>query len=142
MSATSEIVSAVVGTVAAAFGIWLVVQIINERRKSRIAYAAAIIVGCLWLPFSWLLLMSGGWSDYRMSWLKMWPILPGLVPGAYFFHPRDAIEFPAMGVTTIILSSGLIWLACRGRKWLIAAAGIALLISIPSACIAYALYSA
>jgi|GEM_PF-2497090 len=141
MSSTSEIASAVVGMAAGAFGIWVLVQIVNDRRKSKIAVTAAVVGSCLWLPFSWLMLMSGGWSDYRVSWLKMWPFLPGLVPGAYFFHASsEALEFLTMAVSTLVLSSTLIWIGCRGWKWLVGAALVALLTSIPTACIAYALY--
>jgi hypothetical protein len=142
MNSTSNIASALLGVVAAAFGIWLLVQIVNDRRKTKIAWAALIVGACLWLPFSWLVLMPGGWPDYRMGWLRMWPILPGLVPGAYLFHPHDVLEFSTMGITTFVLSAGLIRLGCRGWRSLIAAAAIALLISIPTACIAYAFYCA
>jgi hypothetical protein len=140
MNSTSNIASALLGVVAAAFGIWLLVQIVNDRRKTKIAWAALIVGACLWLPFSWLVLMSGGWDEYRLSWLRMWPILPGLVPGALFFHPNDAIEFSVMGATTLMIVSSLIWLGCRGRISLLAAVTIALMISMPTSHIAYAMY--
>jgi hypothetical protein len=140
MNSASDIVSGFFGVIASAFGIWLAVQIINDRRKLKIAYVTVAVGACLWLPFSWLVLMSGGWDEYRLSWLRMWPILPGLVPGALFFHPNDAIEFSVMGATTLMIVSSLIWLGCRGRISLLAAVTIALMISMPTSHIAYAMY--
>jgi hypothetical protein len=93
------------------------------------------------MPFGWLLL-DYPWSAYRLHWLKLWPILPGFVPGAALFHPHDALEFTTMGVTTLVLLAGLTWLGSRGRYWLALAAGIALLVSVPSAWFAYAAFRA
>ena len=141
MSTSSDIASAVFGTAAAAFGIWCLLQFVNNRRLPKVALPAVVVGACLWLPFSWLVLMPGRWDSYRLSWLKLWPILPGFVPGALLFHPHDALEFSTMAVAASITMIGLTWLGCRGRKSLIAAAIIALLISIPTTCIAYGAYS-
>lgn len=143
MNSPSEMVSAVFGVVLAALVVWGIVRIANDRRRLRVAVPAAFVAACLWLPFGWLVLMRGGWSDYRLSWLKMWPYLPGFLPGALLFHPQhDALQFSTMAVTTLLLLIALTWLGCRGRRGLVAAVVVALAISIPSALIAFTAYRA
>lgn len=114
----------------------------TERDKSRrrVGLSLAVVAACLYLPFSWLLMEENNWSDYRLSWLKLWPILPGILPGAFLFHPHDVAEFTAMGVTTLLLLVGLTWLGSLGWKHLVAAVVIALLISIPSSMAAHSAY--
>ena len=68
------------------------------------------------------------------------PHLPGMIPGAFLFHPHEAAEFTAMGVTTLLLLVGLTWLGSRGRYRLFSAALIALLISVPSSMVAHSFY--
>jgi hypothetical protein len=136
----SDVASAVLGAAAAAFVIWCIIRLVNDRRLPKVVVSVAVVGACLWLPFSWLVLMDGGWSDYRLSWLRMWPILPGFVPGLWLFHPHDALEFSTMAATTLIMVAALTWLAYRNRVGIIAAAIIALLISIPTAQVAYAVY--
>lgn len=113
-----------------------------EARRRRVGASLGVVALCLYLPFSWLLLIDYGWTDYRLFWLKLWSILPGFLPGAILFHPCDALEFTAMGVTTLVLLVSLTWLGSLGRYRLLAAAGIALLISVPSAILAYAAFRA
>lgn len=112
----------------------------QKANGRRVGLSLAVVVVCLYLPFSWLLTEENNWSDYRLSWLMLWPILPGILPGAFLFHPHDAAEFTAMGVTTFLLLVGLTWLGSRGWKRLLAAAVIALLISIPSSMAAHSFY--
>jgi hypothetical protein len=97
--------------------------------------ALAVVLVCLYAPFSWVLIVRD-WT-----WIKMWPVLPGLVPGAFFFHQYDdVVEFTAMGVVSLILIAGLTWLGSRGRWQLVLATIIAVLIAAPSAWIGYSLY--
>ncbi|MBI3861129.1 MAG: hypothetical protein HY290_04455 [Planctomycetia bacterium] len=141
MMSAFEIVTAIFGVVIAALVIWGIVRIINDRRRLRVARRAAAVAACLWLPFTWLVLTRGPWDSYRLTWIKMWPILPGFLPGALLFHPQqEALEFSTMAVTTLVLLLALTWLGCRGRGSLIAAVLVALLISIPTAMIAYTVY--
>lgn len=112
----------------------------REKRRRRVGLSLAAAAACLYLPFCWLLIEENNWSDYRLSWIKLWPILPGIIPGAFLFHPNDVAEFIAMGVTTLLLLVGLTWLGSLGWKRLLAAAVIALLISIPSSMAAHSFY--
>jgi hypothetical protein len=97
---------------------------------------------CLYLPFVWLVLMDYPWNDYHVYWLRFWPILPGIIPGMYFFHPHDALEFATMGAVTFGLLAFLTWLATRGRYGLLAATALALIVAVPTSSIAYAIFCA
>jgi hypothetical protein len=140
MNSASDIASAVFGLAGASFIIWCLLRFVNDRRLPKVVFPAVAVGACLWLPFSWLIFMVGLWNPYRLSWLRMWPILPGFVPGALLFHPNDGLEFSTMAVTTALLMLGLTWLACRGRAGMIVAAVISLLISVPTSMIAYAAF--
>ena len=113
----------------------------------RMATAFAVSAACLWLPFSWLIFINYPWNNYHLYWLKLWPILPGLIPvglPAHMMnmHPAQSLGFIAMGITTLLLLIGFTWLGSRGWIWLIVAALIELSITIPSAFSAYALFRA
>lgn len=112
----------------------------RDEKRRRVGLSLALVAACLYLPFSWLLLEENNWSEYRLFWLKLWTILPGLIPGAFLFHPNDVAEFITMGLTTLLLLVGLTWLGSLGWKRLLAAAVIALLISIPSSMAAHSAY--
>jgi hypothetical protein len=112
----------------------------DAKPRRRVWVSLTIVATCLYVPFAWLVLEENHWSDYRLFWLKLWAVLPGFIPGALLFHPHDAAEFTAMGVTTLLLLVGLTWLGSRGWKCLLAAALIALLISIPSSMSAHSAY--
>ena len=80
-------------------------------------YAAA-----LYLPHGWLLFESRPWNDYHWFWLKLWPILPGLLPWLAItqllgHRPNGGITFPIMGLVTLMLLIGSVWLGLR-RVWL------------------------
>jgi len=114
----------------------------DSAPRLRFRESFALIAACLYAPFSWLLVIDYGWSPYRWGWLKMWPVLPGFLPGAIWLHGNDELEFFAWGATTLSLLLGLSWLGTRGTVGLTAALLVALAVSIPSAYIAYALFRA
>lgn len=102
--------------------------------------ALPLVACCLYLPFSWILFVGNTTETHRLTWLKLWPILPGFIPGAILFHPNDLPEFATMGVVTVALLAGLTWLGAGGRRRLPAAAAIALLVSVPSSFFALAAF--
>jgi hypothetical protein len=80
-----------------------------------------------------------GWGTYRLHWLNLWPILPGIAVGM-LLHPQDVIEFAVMGITTLVLLVVLTWLGAGRPRRLVLVAVFALIISIPQAFLAYALF--
>ena len=114
------------------------------ERWWRVGTALAAVAVCLYAPFAWLVLIDYPWNAYRLSWLKLWPILPGFLPGVLpgplLYHSHLPYEFETMAVTTVVLLVGLTWLGSRSRGGLAAAAGIALAIAVPTAAIAYAVF--
>jgi hypothetical protein len=100
-----------------------------------------VILLCAYAPYAWLL--AGPWRDYHLGWIGMWPVLPGLIPGAYFFHAtNDALEFGTMACVAVAVVLLATWIAARGRRSLVATALILLALSIVNSAIAYALYRA
>jgi hypothetical protein len=100
---------------------------IAERRarwRKRVI-AALVMFVATYAPYSWLLFIDYPWSDYRMSWIIMWPGLPVLLPahemGRSIGLP-DPNDFPgkividSVGVALWLLLS---WIGSGGRKRLI-----------------------
>ena len=50
----------------------------------RCGSARALIVTHLglFLPSAWPVLIDHPWDSYRWTWVRLWPILPGFLPGA------------------------------------------------------------
>ena len=105
----------------------------------------AVVATSLYAPFGWLLWIDYPWGGgYRLFWLKMWPILPGflagILPGALVFHRHLPYEMRVMGATTLLLLAGLTWLGASRERRLAMAAFLALLVSLPSAIVAYEVF--
>jgi hypothetical protein len=115
----------------------------HPRSKwNRWTIAFAVVGVCLWGPFSWILFITPPLSSPQLGWLILWPILPGFFPAGYLFYANGALATPAMGVITLFMISGLTWVGARGWIWLMVAAILALLCSIPSAGLSHACYLA
>lgn len=67
---------------------------ITERSQylRRVRLSLGIVAASLYLPFSWLLVTETDWHAYQRSWIKLWPILPGLMPGALLFQLRQDVR--------------------------------------------------
>ena len=61
-----------------------------ERSVSLLGLLVTLVIAALvgWLadkivpgdlPYGWLVADDFPWRDYRLGWIKMWPVLPGLV---------------------------------------------------------------
>ena len=50
-----------------------------EQKPPRLLKVVTIVLLCLYAPFSWLLIFDGPWDERRLSWIKSWPTLPGLL---------------------------------------------------------------
>jgi hypothetical protein len=127
-----------VGSAAVLIALFLL-TIFLPRRPRR---ALVAILVCTYAPYAWLL-ADYPWSDYRWGWIGMGPLLPGLLPGAYFFHAtNDTLEFATMALCTLLFIALALAIA-SGRRWLLAAtAAVVLLLSLANSWIAYALFRA
>lgn len=93
----------------------------RQQRQRRFLIAWLLVQTGLYLPFGWLLLGPYPWDEYHLQWLRLWPVLPGLIAGLPFHHETDALEFMAMAVGTVLLVAALSSLGRLGRAGLIAA---------------------
>ena len=106
----------------------------NARRRKWLV-AALVMFVVMYAPYCWLLFMDYPWSDYRWSWIMMWPGLPVLVPAhamgrwlsfAELNSPAGVVLLDALGIVLWLM---LTWIASRGRKRLIVIAVVVLLLS-------------
>lgn len=110
----------------------------NDPRFRRWAFPYLVSVACLYLPFAWVL-GDFPWDGYRLGWIMLWPVLPGLLAGA-FVHPNDAMMALVAGTTSILLVGLLTRLGMRGPRALVAANGIALVGASLESWVAYHLF--
>ena len=81
--------------------------------RPRRVHAAALLLGCLYVPYAWLLLMDYGWGDYRWLWIKLWPILPGFAAMIAFHSAGDVISITAAGALATTILAALLYVARR-----------------------------
>lgn len=89
--------------------------------------------------------MPGSWSGYRLSWIKMSPILPGLLPAAVgrrFLDYDEEAMMLAAGVATGLLLLASLWIASRGPRCLAVTCVLLLAAGIPLAFALHAAYAA
>jgi len=108
-------------------------------RNRRWAVSYFVTLACLYLPFTWLILMNYPWDSYRWHWIHRWPLAPGL-PAGLFFHSNQFVESFVAGMMTLGLVILLTWLGARGRKSFIAVNGLALILAGMESFVAYQLF--
>ena len=85
--------------------------------RRRIAAAGVVLASIYGPQVAWLLMMPGTWSDYRWSWIRMIPVLPGLLPASIARHRWELSE------TTMMILAGAISLTLVFILWLPASIG-------------------
>ena len=66
-------------------------------KRYRRRWAVPFFVTLALLPaVPWLVLMGYPSDGSRWTWIKLWPVLPGL-PAGFFFHPNDPVDFFVSG---------------------------------------------
>jgi len=115
----------------------------NARRRKWLI-AALVMFVVIYAPYSWLL-MDYPWSDYRWSWIKMWPGLPVILPVSMAgrnigLEVDDGLGLIMLDLLGLGLWIGLAWIGSRGRKRLIAIAVVVLLLSLLNSWGLYHLY--
>ena len=97
-----------------------------------------VTLACLYLPFAWVL-GDHPWDGYRQSWIRIWPILPGLIPGM-LVHPNEAVEMVLCAVVSLALIVLFTSLGRRGRVSLIVSNTIALVGTTWESLVSYELF--
>ena len=108
--------------------------------RARNSFAAIMI--CMYAPYGWLIWDHYPWTEYRWGWIGMWPVLPGIVPAAAFFHSRETLEFAVMAVVTLLFAAVAGYVATRGRVWFLLMAAIVVSLSVLNSLAAYAAFRA
>jgi hypothetical protein len=113
------------------------------RPAAPLWWRLSLTLACVYLPYAWLVTDDWPWGDYRWTWVKMWPVLPGLVAGiALIPRTSNATELAAMAVTTAATLAFFLYLAARSRRWVPIPTLLALALSLFNSWIAYAIYRA
>src|SRR2546428_10795401 len=74
-----------------------------DPRRAPLCWRLALTVACIYLPYAWLVMDGYPWRDYRLYWIRMWPILPGLTAGRLLPPPPpDAPPFTPVGAMTLV----------------------------------------
>jgi hypothetical protein len=97
------------------------------------------------VPYSWLLWIDYPWGSYRWFWMKLWPILPGLLPPLllrpYVGNAQIGLYLGAIAATLTVVSVGLL-ICTRSRRAMYISCAIVLAASIGNAWFAYAIFRA
>src|SRR5688500_387968 len=89
----------------------------RRRRVAPLWWRLGVTLACLYLPYGWLL-VDDSFSAYRWTWIKIWPILPGLSTFLLIGPHVTALKlFTAMGVMTVLAVTPFVFLAARSRRW-------------------------
>jgi hypothetical protein len=107
----------------------------GERPLPRVALALA----CLYAPYSWLVLIGHPWDSYRWHWIKMWPVLPGLLVHAIpaVHRQPDWLSYLAMGGVTALIVASIALASRRSQRAALVTAAVVVLLSGANAWIAY-----
>jgi hypothetical protein len=109
----------------------------TSSRKWAIAFL--VTLACLYLPYIWLLLIDYPWDSYQWGWIKLWPVLPGLLAGV-FFHPNDAAVTTVSAAAAILLLGLFTWVGSFGRTALILSNALVLIGAIFESWFAYKIF--
>ncbi len=113
-----------------------------RRRRIGPMPALILILFGMYAPYAWLVTSRGPWNAYRWTWIRMWPVLPGLfvhlVPA---IHRRvEGVGYLAMAAATTLIFLVTVFLARRGCGSLVVVALVVGVLSCLNSRIAYALF--
>jgi hypothetical protein len=113
----------------------------NEYREGLLS-RICLALGCFYAPYAWLLLMAYPWNAYRWHWIKMWPVMPGLlVHASQTIHSQpDWVGYLAMGGVTSVIITSIILLVRRNWQTAIVVSIVGGLLSSVNSWIAYGLF--
>lgn len=117
-----------------------------EEPACRWPLAVGLTLGCLYLPFAWLLLIQHPWDSTRLGYLAAIPLLPGVA--GVWLETLVTRSTPGMASLPLSLGATLLffglvsWLAQRGRWATVLAALLGLAIAGFSSWMVYAVFRA
>jgi hypothetical protein len=116
----------------------------TSREGDRPLPRVALALACLYAPYSWLVLIDHPWDTYRWHWIKLWPVLPGLLVHAVPVVHRqpDWLSYLAMGGVTALIIAPTILSSGRSRRAALITAAVVVLLSSANGWIAYQLFLA
>ncbi len=106
----------------------------RRDRRRRWLVAMVVVAFILYAPQSWLLWVDYPWSEHRLHWLRLSPLLPGL-PAVLLLRLQFNLQLPnwvdyvVMAVCVVAMLLLFTWLASRSRWWFI---GVTMLLIPPS----------
>lgn len=120
-----------------------------KRQPSwRVTLTAALL--SVYLPNTWIFWISYPWQGgYRWHWVKMFPVLPTLLPGAWLsqvFRLRNTLGNTGGYVVLGVLTLGVVVMATmlgrRSRRWLLSVCALVLILEVFNALASHALFRA
>jgi hypothetical protein len=119
----------------------------RDRLRPRWRVVILTVLLVVYLPNTWVFWIDYPWNSYRMTWVKMFPLLPSLYPGAWLAHLTglrkaydDVGMFVIAGCITVVLIVGGVLLGRRSWKWLIPVCIVLLAFEVFNAYVCYALF--
>ncbi|WZO95985.1 hypothetical protein EP7_002958 [Isosphaeraceae bacterium EP7] len=114
----------------------------NPGAFDRLAPRIFTALLCLYAPYAWLAFTSHPLDAYRLHWIKMWPILPGLLVGVIpaVHRQPDWVGFSAMGLATVSILGLVALLLSKGRRLAIGTLVVAGLLSCLNSMLANGLF--
>ena len=120
----------------------------RSRRRIGATVTAFWILVALYLPQCWIFLMPGSWSLYRWSWIEIWPVMPGFIPGLvggvmlFGVGRSDPLAIASMAAATVGLALGAFFIARRGPRRRVIVCGGLFFTGVLHAFILHGLYAA
>lgn len=91
----------------------------SGRLRRRLA-AAGVVLASLYGPqAAWLLMMPGTWNEHRWTWIRMIPVLPGLLPAAVIerrWNLSDAAMIVVAALVSFLMALALWVPSTIGRR--------------------------
>jgi hypothetical protein len=114
----------------------------NLRMRRRIVMLRIVaVLIAIYAPYCWLLTMDYPWSSHRWTFIKMWPILPGLLPATLIMRMNSGMMIVAI-LTIVMILAAMTWAACRGWRLFLVVLTALLAISILESWCVYHLFRA
>ena len=112
-------------------------------RRPGLLVALFVVALAAYLPYVWLVLDEPPWSEYRESWIRMWPILPGLFPRAWFARgSSELVGTCVMAGSTVLLLGPCVFLGERSYRALWGAVAVVAVLSCLNSWCAYHVFAA